>query len=64
MVKPGWLAIYGREAIAGEGTLVAVGEHEKATVSDIEVRDLSTKTTGQIYRSHSAFCDGRRWQAD
>ena len=43
MVKPGWLAIYGREAIAGEGTLVAVGEHEKATVSDIEVRDLSTK---------------------
>ena len=28
MVKPGWLAIYGREAIAGEGTLVAVGEHE------------------------------------
>jgi DNA topoisomerase-3 len=43
MVKPGWLAIYGREAISGEGTLVAVGEHEKATVSDIEVRDLSTK---------------------
>ena len=43
MVKPGWLAIYGREAIAGEGTLVAVGEHEQATVSDIEVRDLSTK---------------------
>ena len=43
MVKPGWLAIYGREAIAGEGTLVAVGEHEKAMVSDIEVRDLSTK---------------------
>jgi len=37
------LAIYGREAIAGEGTLVEVGEHEKATVSDIEVRDLSTK---------------------
>ena len=43
MVKPGWLAIYGREATAGEGTLVAVGEHEQATVSDIEVRDLATK---------------------
>ncbi len=43
MVKPGWLAIYGREAIAGEGTLVAVGENEKATVSDIEVRDLATR---------------------
>ena len=43
MVKPGWLAIYGREAIAGEGTLVAVGENEKAMVSDIEVRDLATR---------------------
>ncbi len=43
MVKPGWLAIYGREALSGEGTLVEVGEHEKATVRDIEVRDLSTK---------------------
>ena len=43
MVKPGWLAIYGREAIAGEGTLVAVGENEKATVSDIEVRDMATR---------------------
>lgn len=43
MVKPGWLAIYGREAIAGEGTLVAVGEHEQSAVNDIEVRDLSTK---------------------
>jgi DNA topoisomerase-3 len=37
------LAIYGREASAGEGILVAVGEHEKATVSDIDVRDLATK---------------------
>ena len=43
MVKPGWLAIYGREALASEGTLVAVGENEKATVSDIEVRDLATR---------------------
>ncbi len=43
MVKPGWLAIYGREAIAGEGTLVAVGENEKAMVGDIEVRDLATR---------------------
>ncbi len=43
MVKPGWLAIYGREAIAGEGTLVAVGGSEKATVNDIEVRDLTTR---------------------
>ncbi len=43
MVKPGWLAIYGREAIAGEGTLVAVGENEKAAVSDIEIRDMATR---------------------
>ncbi len=43
MVKPGWLAIYGREAIAGEGTLVAVGKNEKAAVGDIEVRDLATR---------------------
>ena len=43
MVKPGWLAIYGREAIAGEGMLVAVGEHEQATVSNIDVRDLATR---------------------
>ena len=43
MVKPGWLAIYGREAIAGEGTLVAVGENEKAMATNIEVRDLATR---------------------
>ncbi len=43
MVKPGWLAIYGREAAAGEGTLVAVGENEKALAHDIEVRDLATR---------------------
>lgn len=43
MVKPGWLAIYGREAIAGEGTLVAVGENEKANTAEIEVRDLATR---------------------
>ena len=43
MVKPGWLAIYAREAVAGEGTLVAVAKNEKATVSDIEVRELATK---------------------
>ncbi len=43
MVKPGWLAIYGREAMVGEGTLVAVGENEKAMANDIEIRDLATK---------------------
>ena len=43
MVQPGWLAIYGREAIAGENTLVAVGKNEQSTVSDIEVRDLATR---------------------
>ncbi len=43
MVKPGWLAIYGREAMVGEETLVAVGKNEKAMASNIEVRDLATK---------------------
>ena len=43
MVKPGWLAIYGREAIAGEGTLVAVADDEKATATEVEVRDLATR---------------------
>lgn len=43
MVKPGWLAIYGREAIAGEGTLVAVAENEQAAANSVEVRDLATR---------------------
>lgn len=43
MVKPGWLAIYGREAIGGDGTLVAVEADEKAKASEIEVRDLATR---------------------
>jgi len=43
MVKPGWLAIYGREAIAGEGTLVAVSENEQAAANSVEVRDLATR---------------------
>ncbi len=43
LVKPGWLAVYGREAIVGDDTLVAVGADEQAAVAAIDVVDLATR---------------------
>jgi DNA topoisomerase III len=42
LVKPGWLAIYGREG-AGDDTLVAVAPGEKALADSVETVGLSTK---------------------
>ncbi|MDX5444611.1 MAG: DNA topoisomerase III [Zoogloeaceae bacterium] len=46
LVKPGWLAIYGKEAVTEEGggdQLVAVEQHEKVATDDIVVKSLQTK---------------------
>ncbi|MDX5363635.1 MAG: DNA topoisomerase III [Pseudazoarcus pumilus] len=46
LVKPGWLAIYGKEAVSEEGggdQLVAVDQHEKVSTDDIAVKALQTK---------------------
>lgn len=46
LVKPGWLAIYGKEAVSEEGggdQLVAVEQHEKVATDDIAVKSLQTK---------------------
>ncbi|NYT75791.1 DNA topoisomerase III [Alcaligenaceae bacterium] len=43
LVKPGWMAIYGREAQGDESNLVAVSEGETVKTEDIELRPLVTK---------------------
>ncbi|TKR56628.1 DNA topoisomerase III [Allopusillimonas ginsengisoli] len=43
LVKPGWLAIYGREAQGDESNLVAVSEGETVKTEEIELRALVTK---------------------
>ena len=45
LVKPGWLAVYGREpgVAAGKDELCSVSEGETAQVSDIEVKHDETK---------------------
>ena len=43
LVKPGWLAIYGREAQNEEGSLVPVDEGERVRTEDIDLHQLATK---------------------
>lgn len=46
LVKPGWLAIYGKEAAAEDGAgdqLVAVEQNERVATDDIVVKSLQTK---------------------
>ena len=43
MVKPGWLAVYGKEAQEDDANLVAVAEGEKVRTEDAVVNALKTK---------------------
>ncbi|NYT64358.1 DNA topoisomerase III [Alcaligenaceae bacterium] len=43
LVKPGWLAIYGREAQGDDTTLVAVADNEQVKTEDVEAKGLATK---------------------
>ena len=43
MVKPGWLAVYGREAQEDDANLVAVAEGELARTESVDVKALKTK---------------------
>src|SRR5437763_17156775 len=43
MVKPGWLAVYGREAQEDDANLVPVKEGELVRVESVDVNPLRTK---------------------
>ena len=43
MVKPGWLAVYGREAQEDDANLVAVKPGEKVQIENVDVNALKTK---------------------
>jgi DNA topoisomerase-3 len=43
MVKPGWLAVYGREAQEDDANLVAVEKGEKVRTESVDVNALKTK---------------------
>ena len=43
MVKPGWLAVYGREAQEDDANLVAVADGELARTESVDVKALKTK---------------------
>ncbi|MGY4827266.1 DNA topoisomerase III [Sphaerotilaceae bacterium SBD11-9] len=43
MVKPGWLAVYGREAQEDDANLVAVAPGEKVRTESVDVNALKTK---------------------
>lgn len=43
LVKPGWLSVYGREAIVAEGALVEVGEKEKVEALTVEAQGHQTR---------------------
>jgi len=43
MVKPGWLAVYGREAQEDDANLVAVATDELARTESVDVKALKTK---------------------
>jgi len=43
MVKPGWLAVYGREAQEDDANLVAVAAGEMARTESVDVKALKTK---------------------
>ena len=43
MVKPGWLAVYGREAQEDDANLVAVAKGEKVRTENVDVNALKTK---------------------
>ena len=43
LVEPGWLAIYGREAVEEQGSLVKVDEGERVRTAEIEAVPLATR---------------------
>lgn len=43
LVKPGWLAVYGRETIAGEEPLVKVGDDEVVGTESVMAQSLQTR---------------------
>ena len=43
MVKPGWLAVYGREAQEDDANLVAVDKGEQVRTESVDVNALKTK---------------------
>ncbi|MBE0623678.1 MAG: DNA topoisomerase III [Burkholderiales bacterium] len=43
MVKPGWLAIYGRDTEKDDALMVAIAEGEKVTTTEVEIKPNQTR---------------------
>src|SRR5690606_32652163 len=48
LVKPGWLAIYGREAQGADDMLVPITDDETVQTEALEIRDLTTKPPARL----------------
>ena len=64
MVKPGWLAVYGKEAQEDDANLVAVAPGEMVRTESVDVNALKTKPPARYTEATLLQRDGRRGQAD
>ena len=64
LVKPGWLAVYGKEAQEDDANLVAVAPGEMVRTESVDVMALKTKPPARYTEATLLSRDGRRRQAD
>ena len=64
MVKPGWLAVYGREAQEDDANLVAVAAGRAGANGERRRQGAEDAAAGALHRGDAALGDGRRRQAD
>ena len=64
LVKPGWLAIYGKEAQEDDANLVPVAAGEMVRTESVDVKALKTRPPARYTEATLLGGDGRRRQAD
>ena len=64
MVKPGWLAVYGKEVQEDDANLVAVAKGEVVRTESVDVNPNKTKPPARYTEATLAQRHGRRGQAD
>ena len=64
MVKPGWLAVYGREAQEDDANLVAGRAGRAGAHRERRRQGAEDQAAGALHRGDAAVGDGRRRQAD
>ena len=64
LVKPGWLAVYGKEAQEDDANLVAVAARRGGAHRGCRRQRAEDQAAGTLHRGHAAQRDGRRGQAD